>query len=144
MWTDFSRRLFCTLSLTIVKEKPSHPSGRVRGGSPSATKRAMTTAKLHSQEAGSESLKSSSVSPPSTLAQKYEKISHPVLCALFFEISFFYYYYYYCGWHFLVSALQPLAIGDPTEVHCPRECVCECVWIKPLSGSLCIWIGACT
>lgn len=31
-----------------------------------------------------------------------------------------------------ISALQPLAIGDPTEVHCPQVCVCVCVCVRNL------------
>lgn len=59
------------------------------------------------------------------LVQKYDRLSHPVLCALFFENTFFIFFFLWIK--FFVSALQPLAIGDPTEVHCPRECVSECV-----------------
>lgn len=98
-------------------------------------------------------LESSSVSPSSPRFLRQEKKrfvkSHPVVCALFFFVCLFWWggggWFCCCFFPFkrqkkkkidkkkkqdkTISALQPLAIGDPTEVHCPQVCLCVSVGV---------------
>lgn len=39
-------------------------------------------------------------------------------------LSNFFLVFFFCKEKKTISALQPLAIGDPTEVHCPQVCLC--------------------